>query len=73
LQLHETADWIIDTHLRELHPLLWLKGAHWLFLESQELTHDQKPHLGKSLSCGLCRSINAMLMRPNRGLLADLM
>ena len=28
LQLHESADWIIDTHLRELHPLLWLKGAH---------------------------------------------
>ena len=46
LQLHETADWIIDTHLRELHPLLWLKGAHWLFLESQELTHDQKSRTG---------------------------
>jgi len=49
LQLHETADWIIDTHLRELHPLLWLKGAHWLFLESQELTHDQKAALGEEL------------------------
>ena len=50
LQLHDTADWIVETHLREIHPRLWIEAAHWLKEDLAQAHEETKLRRGEEIA-----------------------
>jgi len=47
LQLNEAADWIIETQLREIHPLIWADALPRDFRASSDLSTEARKDLGE--------------------------